>query len=161
MVLKQQKQRDIPKEIAEELFDTEVNAYDRLKPLQGLVIPTCYGRVSCNGARALILEHIGGISMSSPEGATFRLDELPPLFQPCYRAFHALGAYHGDANLSNFHLVNGKIMALDLESVVFELSMDELVRYMASDIWDLAYRYRSMQAHYRHEGSLEAAKTWL
>lgn len=31
--------------IAKELFDTEVQAYERLKDLQGLLVPICYGQV--------------------------------------------------------------------------------------------------------------------
>jgi aminoglycoside phosphotransferase family enzyme len=96
--------------------------------------------------------------MSSPEGATLRLEELSALFQLCYRALNALGACHGDPNLSNFQLVDGKIMALDLENIEFGLSADDLEHFMKTNIWDLAYRYCSMQAYYRHEGSLEAAE---
>jgi tRNA A-37 threonylcarbamoyl transferase component Bud32 len=156
MVLKQQKQGE-EEVILAELFDTEVKAYDLLKPLQGVVIPTCYGRLHYNGRRALLLEYLGGVSMSSPEGATLRLEELSTLLQPCYRALHALGVHHDDPNLSNFHLVNGKIMVLDLETADFGLSADDRAFFLTTSIGHLADNYLSMQAYYRHEGSLEAA----
>lgn len=156
VVLKQQK-RGEEEAILEELFDTEVKAYGWLKPLQGVVIPTYYGRLRYNGTRTLILEYLGGPSLSSPEGATLRLEELSTLLQPCYRALHAFGVHHDDSNLSNFHLMNGKVMVLDLESAEFGLSADEQAYFMKTNIEHLAGRYRSMQAYYRHEGSLEAA----
>ncbi len=62
--------------------------------------------------------------MSSPEGATLRLEELSALLQPCYHALHAFVVHHGDPNLSNFQLVDGKLMVLDLESTVFDLPAD-------------------------------------
>ncbi|KAH6623797.1 hypothetical protein F5144DRAFT_371867 [Chaetomium tenue] len=155
VVLKQQKQGEVEKEIAEELFDAEADAYHRLKPLQGVVIPTCYGRVSYNGTRALVLERIGGVSMFSPEGATLRLEELSALFQPCYQALTAMAACHGDPNLANFQLVDGRIMALDLDNVEFGLPADKREHFTKTNIWDLAYRYRTVQAHFWHEGSLE------
>ncbi len=48
-------------------------------------------------------------------------------------------------------------MVLDLESSVFDLSADDPAFFMKTNICDLAYRYRSMQEYYRHDGSLEAA----
>ena len=84
-----------------ELFDVELKAYDRLKPLQGVVIPTYYGQLYYNGTRALIVEYLEGLSLSSPEGATLRLEELSTLLQPCYRVLHAFGVHYDDPNLSN------------------------------------------------------------
>jgi hypothetical protein len=156
VVLKQQR-RGEEQEIMEELFDTEVKAYAQLKPLQGLVIPTSYGRLRYNGTRALVLEHLGGVSLSSPEGATLRLEELSALLQPCYRVLHAFGVHYDDPNLSNFQLVNGKVMVLDLESAVFDLSADGQAFFLKTSIECLAGRYRSMQAYYWHDGLLEAA----
>ncbi|KAL1877367.1 hypothetical protein VTK73DRAFT_8662 [Phialemonium thermophilum] len=55
--------------IMAELFDTEIEAYKQLVPLQGLVIPVYYGYVWYNGARALVLQCLDGASLSSPVGA--------------------------------------------------------------------------------------------
>lgn len=140
-----------------EYFHTEVEAYRRLKPLQGVVIPQFYGCLRYNGSRAMLVEQLGGASLSSPEGATMELEELSALLQACYRALHAFGVYQDDSNLSNFQLVDGRIMMLDLESAVFHCSADNLAFFMASSIGHLADHYVSMQEYYRHEGSLEAA----
>ena len=156
VVLKIQKPGE-EKEIMEEYFHTEVTAYSQLKPLQGVVIPRFYGCLRYHGTRALLVEQLGGISLSSPEGATMELEDLSNLLQACYRALHAFGVHQDDSNLSNFRLVDGRIMMLDLESAVFHYSADDLAFFMASSIGHLADNYVSMQAYYRHDGSLEAA----
>jgi hypothetical protein len=67
VVLKAQKQPDRGEEqTVIELFDTEVKAYHRLKPVQGLVVPNLYGLCRYNGMRALILDHLSGLSLASP-----------------------------------------------------------------------------------------------
>jgi hypothetical protein len=156
VVLKKQKEGGEAM-INEERFDAEVKAYGRLKPLQGVVIPTCYGRLHYNGVRAIILEYLGGVSLASPEGATLRQEELSALLQPCYRALCALGVHHDDPNSANCQLVNGNIMVLDFESAVFDLSVDDLAFFIKTNIWDLGYRYRHTQQYYLHDGPLEAA----
>jgi RIO-like serine/threonine protein kinase len=157
VVLKEQKEGE-GEMIMAELFDTEFKAYDRLKPLQGVVIPTCFGLLYYNGTRALIVDYLEGVSLSSPEGATLRVEELSTLLQPCYRALHAFGVHHDDPNLSNLLLAgDGKILVLDLESAVFDLSADDQAFFLKTSVEHLAGRYRSMQAYYRNNGSLEAA----
>ena len=146
----------LDEEILDEDFDTELKAYRLMKPIQGLVIPRFFGCVRYNGRRAMILEHLRGISMSSPEGATLTLNELAALLLPCYRAMHQFRVQYDDPNLSNFVLVDGRMMVLDLESAVFD-SSDHDMALFTLDIQELARRYRSMQAYYQHEGLLEAA----
>jgi tRNA A-37 threonylcarbamoyl transferase component Bud32 len=140
-----------------ELFDTEIKAYDRLKPLQGVVVPQCYGHVRYNGRGAIVLEHLGGVSLASPEGATLQLEELSSLLQSCHRAIHAYGVDQEDPQPSNFQLLPEKIMALDFERVAFDKSAEDMAFSMKLNIEDLATRYQQMQAFFRHEGMLEAA----
>ncbi|GAB1309939.1 hypothetical protein MFIFM68171_00149 [Madurella fahalii] len=156
VVLKSQK-RGEEEMIMRELFDTELKAYDRLKPLQGVVIPRCYGSLHYNGARALILEHVGGVSPSTPEGSTLKLEALSDLLQVCYRALHSFGVHHDDPQLGNFQFLDGRIMVLDLERVMFDLSLDDNAFYMKTSIEELAIRYRDRQAYFRRNGFLEAA----
>jgi hypothetical protein len=155
VALKSQKQGE--EIILRELFDIEVKACNLLKPLQGVVIPRCYGLCYYQGSRALILEHLAGVSLVSPEGATLKLEELSALLQPCYRAMHAFKAHQDDVNLANFQLVDGKIMVLDLENVIFDLSEDRMARFMRGDMKQLADQYQSIQDCYVREGCLEAA----
>ncbi len=155
VVLKMQKSGK--EDVVEELFDIELKAYDRLQPPQGVTIPRFYGTLRYNGTRGMLLERLGGISMSSLDGATLRLEELSALLQPCYQAIHAFGGAVDDTNLSNFQLVDGRIMMMDLESAVFCYTADQRDRYLASNIGHLADMYRGMQAYYRFDGFLEAA----
>ena len=155
VVLKSQKNGD--RKIVEEDFDTEVRAYRHLKPLQGVLIPKFYGLLRYNGTQAMLLDYLKGIRLSDPEGATMTLEELSDLLQPCYRALHAFGVHQDDANLSNFQLVDGRLMVMDLESVVLDYTADQRAFFMASSIELLAEHYLSMQAYYRHDRALEAA----
>jgi len=69
---------------------------------------------------------------------------------------HAFGVHHDDPNLSNFQLVGDKkIMVMDLESAVFDLSADEQAFFTKTSIERLAGSYLRMQVYYRQEGSLE------
>ncbi|KAK3901301.1 hypothetical protein C8A05DRAFT_16501 [Staphylotrichum tortipilum] len=112
-------------EILDEYLDTELKAYRLMKPIQGLVIPKFFGLVRYKGQRVIILEHLHGVSASSPEGA-MRLEELAALLLPCYRALHQFRVQYEDPNLSNFVLVGGRFMVLDLESAVFDSSDRDL-----------------------------------
>lgn len=111
--------------ILEELFDTELRVYHQLKPPQGAVVPTFYDSLKYDGVRAIMVEYLGGISLCSPEGATMTTEELSTLLQPWYRALNALGVFHDDPNLANVHFVDGKVMAMDFESAVFDVSPED------------------------------------
>jgi hypothetical protein len=115
IVLKQQKDG------WDEEFDTEQATYDKLKCLQGLIIPTCYGQVQCEGRRALVLSDIGGACVATPEGAVLREKDIRPLFDQALSALASQGISHDDMKLDNFHLVrhgsNRAIMVVDLERV--------------------------------------------
>ncbi|KAK4133919.1 hypothetical protein BT67DRAFT_462663 [Trichocladium antarcticum] len=112
----------------------------------GAIIPKSYGLLRYNGTRAMLLEYLGRISLSAPEGATMTLEELSSLLQPCYRALHAFDVHQDDANF-----------VLDLKSAVFHYSADQRAAFLASSVRHLAKHYLSMQAYYRHQGCLEAA----
>ncbi|KAL1877368.1 hypothetical protein VTK73DRAFT_8663 [Phialemonium thermophilum] len=159
VVIKQEKRAADPEdqEVMEELFDNEIKAYDRLKPLQGEVIPAYHGRIRYYGRRALILQHLAGVSLASPEAALLTAEELSTLLQPCYRALHAFGVHHDDPNLANFQLVDGKLMVLDLESADFSVPQGRMEFFMASCINRLVRYYLDMQACFRRDGDLEAA----
>lgn len=133
-----------------------MEAYRRLKPLQELVIPVCYGEANYDGARALVFQDVGGASLAEPAGATLELGELSRLLQECYRALHALGVHHEDPQLGNFRLVGERLIAVDLERVAFDMSADDNAFFMAPSIYHLASRYQDIRAFLRSEGLLEA-----
>ncbi len=76
-----------------DLFDTELRAYEYLKPAQGTLVPRVYGQVMYNKTRALLLEDLGGIPLASPEGAILELEKLSELLQECFRSLHSLGVH--------------------------------------------------------------------
>ena len=105
----------------DEEFDTEKAVYEKLKCLQGLVIPVCYGQVWFDGSRALVLSDIGGACIAEPEGAVLQEADIKPLFHQALSALASQGISHDDVKLDNFHLVNRggtkNVMIVDLERV--------------------------------------------
>lgn len=143
--------------VGAELFDTEVEAYARLSPLQGTVTPVCYGQARYNGRRALILQDVDGKCIHEPEGLTLSLYDLSNMLHQCYSALHACGVHQEDPQLNNFVLADNRLVALDFERVAFDLSEEERACFTESGIHHLANRYAGMQASFRRQGLLEAA----
>ncbi|KAF5717857.1 hypothetical protein FMUND_5527 [Fusarium mundagurra] len=115
----------------EEEFDKELEAYHKLQPLQGTFIPRFFGMIQYNNICTLILSDIGGECLATPEGAVLDKRDLRVLLDRTFTSLADHGAYHDDMKLDNFHLVTDqgkdKIMAVDLESVEFDLSGEDLV----------------------------------
>jgi hypothetical protein len=76
----------------EEEFDNEIAAYERLKCLQGLVIPRCYGQAQYEGTHALVLSDIGGVCVVEPEGAVLSVQDMRLLFDKHYVLLPARGS---------------------------------------------------------------------
>lgn len=138
----------------EELFDTELKAYQYLKRAQGILVPRVHGQITYNGTRALLLEDLGGTPLASPEGATLDLRELSELLQECFLSLHSLDVHQLDPNPGNYHLVNGKLKALDFGNVDFDLSEDDKRYFMTTRISTILKHYRELQLYYEHTGQL-------
>ncbi|KAI1144721.1 hypothetical protein F4825DRAFT_445649 [Nemania diffusa] len=138
----------------EDSFDTEVCAYEHLKHAQGTLVPEVCGQVIYTGKRALLLKDLGGIPLASPEGAILKLDELSELLQDCFRSLHSFGVHQLDPNPGNYHLVDGKLMALDFGQVDFDLSEDDKQYFMKTRISTILKYYRQLQLLYEHDGKL-------
>jgi len=100
----------------------ELVAYEKLKPLQGVVIPIFYGQAEYRGVRSIVLSDIGGACVATPEGAILPAEDMHRLFDQALGALAELGVTHDDVKLDNFHLVekgDGEkaIMVLDLERI--------------------------------------------
>ncbi|KAI8722328.1 hypothetical protein NCS52_00376300 [Fusarium sp. LHS14.1] len=141
----------------DELMDTEIRAYKQLKPVQGVVVPVYYGEVRWNGSRSIIVQDVGGVSLREPEGMLLEFDKFARLLEECYIALINFGVNLEDSQLGNFILVDGKVMAVDLEMVSFYRTEDEMKQFMYMDISDLAHRYQDRRKYLRREGWLEAA----
>ncbi len=96
--------------------------YERLRELQGSVIPHCYGLVVCGKqpVPALVLSDIGRYELYQPEAGGIPKVQLAKLLRDAFEALARCGVAHGDVKLDNLHLVrdNGlRVMVVDLESV--------------------------------------------
>ncbi|KAI1113868.1 hypothetical protein F5Y14DRAFT_416882 [Nemania sp. NC0429] len=138
----------------EELFETELRAYHQLKAVQGILVPKLYGQVKHNRTKFLLLEDVGGVSLSSPEGALLDLEKVSELLQECFRTLHSFNVHQLDPNPGNYQLVDGKLKALDFEIVDFELSEDDKAFFLTTRISAILEYYRNMQRLYEHDGEL-------
>ncbi|UPK90863.1 hypothetical protein LCI18_001798 [Fusarium solani-melongenae] len=111
-----------------EEFDLEKTAYEKLKGLQGDVIPRCYGQIEYDGERALILSDVGEACLATPDGAVLDENDLRLLLDKAITSLTDRHVSQDDTKLNNFHLVteNGKdrIVVVDLEMVDMDLSED-------------------------------------
>ncbi|KAI6750747.1 hypothetical protein HG530_014643 [Fusarium avenaceum] len=124
----------------EDEFNRELIAYHKLSNIQGIIIPQLYGMIEYRNTRTLVLSDIGGHCLATPQGAVLDKEDLRPLLHQAFTSFAELGAYHDDTKLDNFHLVTqegkDKIMVVDLESVCFDLSGEELASISNGDsVW--------------------------
>ncbi|KAK4133954.1 hypothetical protein BT67DRAFT_456398 [Trichocladium antarcticum] len=143
----------------EEEFDTEQATYQRLKCLQGLVIPTYYGQATHNKTRALVLSDIGGACVAEPAGAVLREQDVRPLFDQALGALASQGISHDDLKLDNFHLVDRggdrAIMVVDLERVnELPPEPDRCARLVRNDVRFLMRAYRDHVECLREDGLL-------
>lgn len=140
----------------DEEFANEVYMYAKLRPLQGLVIPVCYGQVSCGrgSVPALVLSDTGGVELCDPKAGGLPIERMSNLLRELFKALASHGVDHGDIKLDNFHLVggpNGRVMAVDLESAE-EADPSKLERSIGSDVRFLLGIYRRHQAALVEDG---------
>ncbi|KAH8433990.1 uncharacterized protein LDX57_011626 [Aspergillus melleus] len=121
VIIKQQKDE------WEEEFEDEEKAYNRLKKLQGEVIPYFYGRGCFNGQPALILSDIDGITLNDLAHSNYDVPEasLKAHLEEVFDALSTHGALYRDQKPDNFFLCGdcdigfSKAMVVDLEQVEF------------------------------------------
>ncbi|PLB50835.1 hypothetical protein P170DRAFT_474388 [Aspergillus steynii IBT 23096] len=122
VIVKQQKEE------WEEEFDDEETAYNKLKDLQGKVIPNFYGRGYFDGQPALILSKIDGIPLNAVARSSdckIPEDSLKAYLEEVFTELSKHGALYHDQKLDNFLLCHDeqrghiKVMVVDLEQVEF------------------------------------------
>jgi serine/threonine protein kinase len=142
----------------DEEFDTEKAAYEKLKCLQGLVIPICYGQAQYKGTRALVLSDIGGSCVAEPKGAVLREQDIRPLFDQALSALASQGISHDDMKLDNFHLVNHSgnkiIMIVDLERINQLPPQKDPTQMVQADVDFLMQAYRDHLECLKEDGLL-------
>ena len=149
----------------EDEFDMELSTYEKLRCLQGHIIPTLFGKVECEGTRALVLSDLGGASMATAAGATLQNgttlseSEFRRLSADALGALAAWGILYDDLKLDNFlrlenHKGDSIIMIVDLEQVYEVESKEERLRRVEGDADLLAERYGKHLTCMRNDGFL-------
>jgi len=139
-------------------FDTEKATYAKLHSLQGVIIPKLFGELRYgNNTRALLMSDIGGASLATPEGGMLGLDEFKRLIHQALGAFSHFRITQDDVKLDNFHLVDGKIMVVDLESVNEDLSDEDFEFLVHCAVTSLSEFYERNQYGFWQRGLLKIA----
>ncbi|KAK4671739.1 hypothetical protein QC764_511665 [Podospora pseudoanserina] len=98
-------------------FETEKQAYDVLKLIQGTIVPYFYGEAVYDGSPALVLSLIEGETLTHlwrylPEQV------LQKRFEEALGALTSYGVHYTDAKLDNFMMRNDRrLMVFDFEQV--------------------------------------------
>lgn len=94
-------------------FEHENQIYDKLLPLQGKVIPVCYGKATYNKVPSMVLSDIGGTPLDAKHDIEWKA--LERKIVEAYRPVLELGVANADLKLDNVHLVGDRVMLLDWE----------------------------------------------
>jgi RIO-like serine/threonine protein kinase len=113
----------IPWEYSEEDLHKELEAYERLSPLLGDLIPECYGivPVELDGAmtEGLLIEHIPGLTLLAhcknhvpvKESAIFQTS----VYKHIYKRLDIVDAFHADLHANNVMVTpSGEFKLIDL-----------------------------------------------
>ncbi|RSL69357.1 hypothetical protein CEP53_002247 [Fusarium sp. AF-6] len=98
-------------------FENEKRIYERLKNLQGRMIPRLYGEARFEGTRALVLSEVHGIMPWEQELPPLKLEEFKALVEVVFRELNVLGLGYEDIPMGNFIIAKDRIVLVDLESV--------------------------------------------
>ena len=129
IVLKRQK------EGWEDEFDNEKSIYEALTPIQGKVVPVCYGEAECpetdmTGTRALVLSDVGGVSLHEDGAAGLTVQQVEAMLSESFSGLSNLQVSHDDFKLDNYRLVGDKIIIIDFDSSYgFETEDPEFVTF--------------------------------
>ncbi|CAI7662738.1 unnamed protein product [Penicillium glandicola] len=102
-------------------FEAEKEAYQKLKSLQGDVIPCLLGECQFNGSPALILPDVGGSTLHqiALSDSTLSNEDLRALLHTALKTLYHQGAEYWDQRLDNFIFREGRVVVVDLEQIQF------------------------------------------
>lgn len=114
--------------------------YEKLRPLQGTLIPRCLGEGTREGTRALVLSEVEGVQACRQKKPWLEPAELQRRLESAFRQLEELGLGYGDLKLDNFLIAGDGMVVVDLESV-YEDTPDELDYATRTHIAHLKGRY--------------------
>ncbi|KAJ6133118.1 hypothetical protein N7471_008333 [Penicillium samsonianum] len=124
----------------EKEFWNEKAVYDKLKELQGKVIPFFFGQGYYDGLPALVLSEIDGVTLYELARSKndFPAEALKTYLEDVFRQFSEYGALYRDQRLDNFLLCDqgsqrSRVMVVDLEQVDFPDRLHPWERLINSD----------------------------
>jgi hypothetical protein len=96
MVLATQDRAKRQRRDLDEEFDNEKAIYQQLAPLQGTVVPVCYGEASCpatkeTGTRALVLLHADGVGLNEEAAGGMEREKVETMLMASLLAMSSLG----------------------------------------------------------------------
>ena len=109
-------------------FEQEIEAYERLKCLQGLVIPMSFGQGTFNDSPVIILSEVVGKTLHdlAHSELPISLEKLRHQLEKAMKLLHSHGVEYRDQRLDNFFLCDtGEVMIVDLEQVRFPLDLED------------------------------------
>lgn len=136
----------------EDNFDNGKRVYQALALVQGRVVPRCYGQVKCprtatTGNRALLLSDIGGMTLDRKATRTIGMERLGDMLWVALRAIAALGVAYDDYKLTNYRLVEDKVMVIDFDSsYLSEVGEDDPEAVAESNVEFVARMYHNAHA---------------
>ncbi|CAI7629906.1 unnamed protein product [Penicillium discolor] len=106
----------------EDEFQQEIKVYEKLKSLQGFVIPNLFGQGTFDNCPVLILSEVAGRTLLNiaRDPSDVPMEKLRYELENAMEALHSHGAKYLDQRLDNFLLCDtGAFMIVDLEQVEF------------------------------------------
>ncbi|KAK4102499.1 hypothetical protein N658DRAFT_423642, partial [Parathielavia hyrcaniae] len=147
------------KEGWDEEFEAEKRAYARVRSLQGVLVPQCFGEFRYDKVRALLLSDIGGANLAEPEGSLLEVSELRRMLSQTVTPLAEFQVLQDDVKLDNFHVVGDTVMAVDLERLHEWPMPDKLIKSDIKWIVDfLGQRYEDNQYCYWEDGLIAVEK---
>ncbi|RSL50051.1 hypothetical protein CEP51_015396 [Fusarium floridanum] len=130
-------------------FDNEKRIYERLKNLQGRMIPRLYGEARFEGTRALVLAEVLGIMPWEQELPPPKLEEFKALVEVVFRELNVLGLGYEDISMGNFIIAEDRVVLVDLESV-YEAEPEDREYMFNSDRVQLGTVYQRYLDNYEN-----------
>lgn len=123
-------------------FANEQKNYRRLEAFQGRIIPHFYGEVNCEGARALLISYVPGVTAREQPKPRLTTEELVERIRVSAEELATSGIVYADGKLNNIILTDdGRVVFIDLEMAEEESDPALFVKYLLLEFKNAYERY--------------------